>query len=851
MHILADVESAGENVRAAAGLLLKKYVLSGFGSLSGDTQDYIRSQVVGVIGDPHTLIQATAGVLIATIVYALGIEGWPELLEGLAGMLDSGDESDVVGALSVFRKLCEDYPYDIHKFQNGMALSFLIPKWMGFFTHSEGKVRRNALACVIAFIEMRSAGFLAVAEDFVEGLYMLATDEFVPVRRLVCDAMVQMLQVRADLFLDKMDAVVDYMLVCSASDDELLALEACEFWASFAEAAVAEERIRPVLGPLIPVLLKNMIYSEYDLVMLGGFEDDSHLPDLSKDIAPRFHSASVRSKAHIAHSDDDEEDGHDYGDDSGSDDEEGDMGSAQYSAEWNLRKSAAAAMDVLGGVYKEDLLEYVMPVISEMMNSSEWEEREAAILAMGAISIGCGPGLAEYLPDVVEHLIVSSLQDSVPLIRKISCWTLSRYAEWIVLLDDPEAYLFPYVRAILARILDKNKQVQEAACSAMAVLSEKASTSLVTLFGEIIETYTTAMETFQVRSLRLLYDAVGALAENTNKELKEDEYASVLLPPLMEKWEEVSLEDPSLFPLMEALTSVSSAVSLHFLPYAPKVFYQCAELISGVLNAWAEPEPGVELPSKEFLVCALDLLSGVVDAVGEEIEPLVLETKMLDMVAVCIRDPVPDVRQSSFALVGDLSKAVIHVVAEYLEDFLPVLIENLDPKLSMVCNNVAWSIGEIAMQVGDALAPYLEDILGRLIAIMNRPRTSRSLLENTAIALGRIGLQNTELVAPSLDEFVAPWCMSLRSIFDDPEKESAFRGLCHMIAANPDGAVESFPLICDGIASWKFPPDDLKDMFSTILDSFKSSMDPVEWVEYYADFSPDIKDVLFNEYHFN
>ena len=71
-------------------------------------------------------------------------------------------------------------------------------------------------------------------------------------------------QVRPDALLDEMDKIVEYMLACAASDDEQLALEACEFWSTFAESAIAKGMLRPILGPLMPVLLKNMVYSEFD-----------------------------------------------------------------------------------------------------------------------------------------------------------------------------------------------------------------------------------------------------------------------------------------------------------------------------------------------------------------------------------------------------------------------------------------------------------------------------------------------------------------------------------------------------------------------------------------------------------
>ena len=52
-------------------------------------------------------------------------------------------------------------------------------------------------------------------------------------------------------------------------------------------------------------------------------------------------------------------------------------------------------------------------------------------MALGAVSEGCMTGMLPHLPQLVTFLI-SSLSDGKALVRSITCWTLSRYAHWIV-----------------------------------------------------------------------------------------------------------------------------------------------------------------------------------------------------------------------------------------------------------------------------------------------------------------------------------------------------------------------------------------------------------------------------------
>ncbi len=79
-----------------------------------------------------------------------------------------------------------------------------------------------------------------------------------------------------------------------------------------------------------------------------------------------------------------------------------------------------------------------------------------------SLSPGCMQGMIPYLPELIPHL-VQCLSDKKALVRSITCWTLSRYAHWVVS-QPPDTYLKPLMTELLKRILDSNKRVQEAAC---------------------------------------------------------------------------------------------------------------------------------------------------------------------------------------------------------------------------------------------------------------------------------------------------------------------------------------------------------------------------------------------------
>lgn len=130
---------------------------------------------------------------------------------------------------------------------------------------------------------------------------------------------------------------------------------------------------------------------------------------------------------------------------------------------------------------------------------------------------------------------------------------------------------------LLKRVLDPNKRVQEAACSAFATLEEEACTELVPYLGYILQTLVFAFTKYQVfylstffhrgmlfskslviflfqhKNLLILYDAIGTLADSVGHHLNKPDYISLLMPPLIQKWNYLKDEDKDLFPLLEVI----------------------------------------------------------------------------------------------------------------------------------------------------------------------------------------------------------------------------------------------------------------------------------------------------------
>ncbi|KAH9321782.1 hypothetical protein KI387_016421, partial [Taxus chinensis] len=809
--ILARGEGKSVEVRQAAGLLLKNNLRTTFKLINPSFQQYIKSELLPCLGAPDRHLRSTVGTVVSVIVQQGRVHNWPELLQALVQCFDSNDFNLMEGALGALSKICEDIPEeldaDVPGFQE-RAINIFLPRLFQFFQSPYVSLRKLALSSVNQFIVLMPTALLLSMDQYLQGLFNLAPDPAAEVRKLVCAALVQLLEVRPDFLQPHMRNVIEYMLQANQDADEEVALESCEFWSAFCEAHLPPQILKEFLPRLIAVLLSNMVYADDDEALVDAEADES-VPDRDQDLKPRFRT----SRAHGADGTEEEE-------------EEDDIINS-----WNLRKCSAAGLDVLSTVFGDDILPILMPLVQAKLSATDiaWKEREAAVLALGAIAEGCINGLFPHLREMVSFL-VPLLDDKYPLVRSITCWTLSRYSKWIVQAAghaEGHGQFDKVLTGLLRRILDSNKRVQEAACSAFATLEEEAAGELAPHLELILQHLLCAFAKYQRRNLRIVYDAIGTLADAVGGELNQAKYLEILMPPLIAKWQQHSDSDRDLFPLLECFTSIAQALGPGFAQYAEPVFLRCINLIRIQQIARVDPVRAGVAYDKEFIVCSLDLLSGLAEGLGSGIESLVARSDLRDLLLLCCGDEAADVRQSALALLGDLAKVCAVHLQPNLPDFLSSAAKQLQPaevkENVSVANNACWAIGEIAVKVRQEIAPTAMSIISCLVPILsNTEGLNKSLLENSAITLGRLGWVCPEIVSPHMEHFMRPWCFALRTIRDDVEKEDAFRGLCAMVRANPSGALSSFVHMCQAIASWhEIRSEDLHTEICHVLHGYK------------------------------
>ena len=808
-------------VRSAAAIMLKNNVKSDWKSIPDSSLQLVKLAVVMGIQDKNSQIRNFAGNVATEIIRRSGLMGWMELLPQLLDMIGntSGNVSNEAqeGAMATMSKICEDNWKMLVKEVNGQRpLNYVLPQLIAATKSPSPKVRAGALTAINVFTPRESQAMLNSVDELLQHLFILASDGFPDVRRQVCRAFVNLVEMRPDKLQPHIAGLVDYLLTQQKSDDEELACEAAEFWLAIGEHQNLWQGLQPYLGKIIPVLLECMVYSGEDIALLGGLSDDEEEEDREEDIKPAFakknltRTANANANGEASLSADQSKNGDSYEKLASMDDdlEEGEIedfddgDDANPDERWTIRKCSAAALDVFARDFKGPVFEAIFPYLSQHLKHDEWPHREAAVLALGAVADGCMDVVIPHLPELVPYLI-SLLEDQEPVVRQITCWTLGRYSAWAAKLSDhsqKEQYFVPMMDGILRKMLDKNKKVQEAGASAFANLEEQAGKTLEPYCGPIIQQFVRCFGKYKDRNIYILYDCVQTLAERIGPFLAKPELSSQLMPALIDRYNLVQDQSREVFPLLECLSYVALAMSDAFAPYGPPIFARCVNLIHMNLEQTlaASNNSAVDQPDKDFLITSLDLLSAIIQALQDAKAAELIKGSpqpFFELLSLCMADPTDEVRQSAYALLGDCARYVFPQLQPYLPTLIPILLKQIDMDSILdedvdggfgVVNNASWSAGEIAMQHGKDMSPWVPELLQRFVEIMTNSRVPKGLSENAAIALGRLGKDNAEMIAPSLSSYAEDFLTAMEEVDFSEEKATAFRGFSTIVAQNPE-----------------------------------------------------------------
>lgn len=862
LHILRASE-IDDSTRASAGIYLKNDLVKNFKFKKPDLQSHILELLPRGLLSNSTFVRRITSGIISAVFRTVGPQGWPSVIPDLVALISGAAGTDAIdGASEAFLSICEDsarlLEQEVHTASGTMVpMQLLVQRLIEVISNDtlSSKVRARSLACLVHCINVGSNTIFINIDAILNVVFTLCqqnvSDE--EIQKQIAAIFVGILDKWPEKLYHRWPGVVSWCTHMVKEGDEAVALQADEFLLSMSTSELPPDLILPYLGNIIPVLLEKMVYDENDVELMEA-EDakDDGSEDKDEDIKPQM----AKSKEHKAIKRENGEDSNsklhvngeteaDDSDDSDDDDNDDDF---DNSYTWNLRKCSAATVDMLSTTFPKEVLQYSFPIIKESMNAQQWPLREASILILGAISEAALQYAAEQLPELIPFL-VDRIKDDQPRVRQITCWTLSRYSTWVCSEATTGGafanYFKPTFQAIMDCALDKKKVVQESACSSLSDFIECSDPQLISQFVEpLLHHFQAYFANYRRKNLIVLYDTIQTFTEKVGEQLRYNPtYIDLLLPPLIQKWQELDDSDKDLWPLLECMSSVAASIGEAFAGCAVPVYERAVRILHKCIEEekLASSDSSFVAPEKDFIVTSLDLVDGLIQGLTVHSGSLIAHNdsknsySLMELVLTCLDDNYSDVRQSAYALLGDCAIYLFDLLIKpYIQTLMVSIyqeITNLNDEAIASCNNAIWALGEIAIRSDNNLIEqYLSNFYRVLEPVIHDFNADVTLLENTAVTIGRFGVFYPDQTASVAQEVLIMWCELIGGLEDNEEKASAVNGMCNIIMKHPEIANDlgNVRAIIDMIANYHEPSVELAEVFKVLLEGFKSGLGS-EW----------------------
>lgn len=610
---------------------------------------------------------------------------------------------------------------------------------------------------------------------------------------------------------DHMPDVVQYMLAMTSSEDHQVAMAAANFWITIADVdtQICYSALSPFLTDIVRTLLTHMRFSADELDQLEELSEDISQPDRPENTNPAASKVTMGNDA------------------------EAQFDTTLEISEPTLRKACGRGLEELANVFQEDLLEVIIPMIQAGLQSEDWLDREASILALGATAPSFLDVGEEHLGGIVPMLLELLDNDPRVLIRRIAAWTVSRYVTWIAKDTD---LLHLAVTTLNNRLSDRSKYVLDWVLQAFAILSEAAEEKMRGYFEDLLQTFMQLFHVLQGRSFNKVLDAIGSLAHAVAGEaLNQAHVLELLMPPLIERWNALDEHtDERLFAaLYDVVTRVGITLGVSFSPWAPIVWEKSAHVLQNhvMLSALHKQSPEtVDPPSNKQVVCALENMSTITEALKAGAADLIAESNVIPLLVEVLQETSVDVTRASLGFVGDIAASCYALLEPALEPILPFVIGNLRPRYhTSIPINAAWALKEIIDRAGEPMAPYIEGITRSCINLMHDPNQHEQLHQNAAILVSAIAIHFPLVVATDLQNFIGQWCLLLASLEEDEDKKTSFFGLLSAIRANPEAVIPEFHKFAYAVATWGVPSNSLRQAFVDIFAAYQQQLAPEVW----------------------
>jgi hypothetical protein len=311
-----------------------------------------------------------------------------------------------------------------------------------------------------------------------------------------------------------------------------------------------------------------------------------------------------------------------------------------------------------------------------------------------------------------------------------------------------------------------------------------------------------------------------------------------LLNALAAAWGVVCDDDADVVALLESVTALAPSLGASLASAAPALWTRAVRIAEMDLTMFAAAKmERTAPPLPDRLAASFDVLASLAESLGDVEGLFASSTPVLAHLLMAGASTADSsVRQSVFALVGELAKAAprgLSVVAAALVHPAALTIQTASRRTIAAANNAAWAVGLLADTVmsGDVVAAAANTLAGPLASALSTGIPNEMLHANIATAAGRLARAAPHAFAaapPGLSSWLRAWIAACVTIRDFEERSVAFEGLCAVLKIHPNAAATTalnLSALAQAFAA-SFepgPPQKVGQMMGELLHGYKHS----------------------------
>ncbi|CAM9580768.1 unnamed protein product [Ascophyllum nodosum] len=662
-------EQQSEVIRQQAGLYVKvqlsaeddairEHKLHQWNHLDEAMKAQIKAGSMQTLHSPAAGPRSTAALIVGKMgAIELPADKWPELLPTLLNNVTGEfDDRIKVATLQALGYMCDDWePEDMNQSQSNQILTCIVD---GMRPDRPSPIRGAAARALINSLDFTRSNFETQQERDVIMQVVCETTQCadVEVRKAAYEAIWTIATLYYDRLQAYMQPLFELTLRTIKEDQEEVALAAMEFWSSLCDeeleimdentferepgtARVSQNYVKQALGALMPVVLETL-----------AKQDEDSADDLEH---------------------------------------------------WDLAKAGATCLRLIAQLVEDDVVDQMVPFVTESINSPNWRQREAAVMAFGAVLEG--PSVEKLSPLVHSGMpiLIGLMKDPHVMVKDSATWTIGKICE-LHGPSIPADALNHLVEALLMALKD-SPRVCSKACFALHNFGEQ--------FEDTREADSNHLSPYlQALVQELLMATQRDDANDANLRSEAVEAMNVLLKN--------SARDT-----IEVVRSTLQVVLSHLEQ----------SFSSQILTA----EDREKVQGLQSLLCgSLQVISL---KLGKEMIPYA--DRIMNILMEVFKNRQAVAQEEAFMAVSALADQMEKGFIKYMEAFMPVLIQGLSNNEDyQVCIVATGVVGDLCRALEKDVLPYTQHIMGWLMVNLEGASINRDVKPVVLACLGDIAL---------------------------------------------------------------------------------------------------------------